>query len=96
MSSPHRTGLDDCVLPHTTHLYYGFLLCSTGLDLGVFPHSTGLQCSKLRVHPAPDVHIFWARAQILGHVHPSGACFFNILNITIQNELMDIEPGACF
>ena len=40
---------------------------------------------------------WWPGAHILGHdVHPAGACFFIILNITIQNELMEEQSGTCF
>ena len=42
------------------------------------------QSLKLRVHPAPGVHILVAGCTILKGVHPSGASFFQALNISID------------
>ena len=39
----------------------------------------GLQCPKLRVHPAPCVHISMAGCTILGSVHPVCARFLSHL-----------------
>ena len=39
-----------------------------------------LQCPKLRVHPAPGVHIFTAGCTIFGGVHPVCACFLSNLS----------------
>ena len=37
----------------------------------------GEQCSKLRVHPAPCVHIWLPGAWILNPVHPACACIYS-------------------
>ena len=37
------------------------------------------QCPKLRVHPAPGMHISAARCTILGGVHPECARFLSYL-----------------
>ena len=39
------------------------------------------QCSKLRVHPAPGVHISAAGCTIFGGVHPECARFFEYLSL---------------
>ena len=41
--------------------------------------SIDIQCPKLRVHPAPDVHISTAGCTILGGVHPVCARFLSNL-----------------
>ena len=49
---------------------------------GVMPISLFIvcQCLKLRVHPAPGVHILAAGYIDLKPVHPACACFSRILN----------------
>ena len=42
-------------------------------------HSITFQCPKLRVHPAPGVHISTAGCTILGGVHPVCARFLSHL-----------------
>ena len=44
------------------------------------------QCPKLRVHPAPGVHISTAGCTILGGVHPVCAPFFEPFTIAIYWE----------
>ena len=43
----------------------------------------GNQCSKLRVRPAPGVHVLATGCMILRYVHPVGAPFFETLDIAI-------------
>ena len=43
-------------------------------------------CPKLRVHPAPGVHIFTARCTILGGVHPVCARFLSHLSLLYNWE----------
>ena len=54
------------------------------------------QCPKLRVHPAPGVHISTAGCTILGGVHPVCAAFLAIYYCDILGGCMENFPGAQF
>ena len=54
------------------------------------------QCLKLRVHPAPSVHIFTAGCTIFGGVHPVCAHFLSQLYSYILRGYMDKFPGPQF
>ena len=57
-------------------------------------HHTIRQCPKLRVHPAPGVHISTAGCTILGGVHPVCARFLSHLILLYIGRVQ--FPGAQF
>ena len=62
---------------------YTNTVCNTSICANYGPFSVHMtmcmQCTKLRVHPAPGVHISVAGCTILGGVHPVCACFLSHL-----------------
>ena len=62
-----------------------------GHDYGFhqFTNSKDIQCSKLRVHPAPCVHDFNAGCTILKEVHPACARFsHNLVYILVYVHMI--------
>ena len=55
-----------------------------------------IQCPKLRVHPAPGVHISAAGCTIFGGVHPECARFFGFYHHCILGGCMEKIPVAQF
>ena len=47
----------------------------------LWPEYIHTECSKLRVYPAPGVHVLAARCMISKAVHPADAPFFQIFSI---------------
>ena len=55
-----------------------------------------MQCSKLRVHPAPGVHNLVDCAQVLGPVHQAGAVlFFLTLDKIIEKKNLWTYTTGC-
>ena len=52
------------------------------------------QCPKLRVHPAPGVHISTAGCTILGGVHPECAWFLSYLSLLHIRRVHEKIPGC--
>ena len=54
--------------------------------------SVSNQCSKLRVHPAPGVHILAAGCMdFFNPLHPMCACVFKIKNIPLYRNVLHIK-----
>ena len=53
-----------------------------------------IQCPKLRVHPAPGVHISAAGCTIFGGVHPECARFLSYLSLLHIRRVHGKIPGC--
>ena len=63
--------------------------------LSVFPVQwVPCQCPKLRVHPAPGVHISMAGCTVLGGVHPVCARFLSHLLLLYIGRVHGAIPGC--
>ena len=70
------------------------LVLHTKIYLIYLGHKYRVQCQKLRVHPAPGVHISAAGCTIFGGVHPECAPFFKILLLLYIRRVHGENPGA--
>ena len=60
----------------------------------IFSQNLDMQCPKLTVHPAPNVHISTAGCTILGGVHPVCARFLSHLLLLYVGRVHEAISGC--